>query len=226
MSNAQILVSESDESEAGDFLVKRLPPWMPISSNTGNFKLLDVVGRAIDRLDGDITDVNNANSVKNAETISQLKKLAKLVETPPKTGESLEKYRARVISAFQTATTETTADDVLNNAATLLGTNAKQLEYKKVAHGTIELRVPGKTLSDAAITDSEFVTIMDRHSAAGFSIESTIEGTFTYLSESNYSGGSTYSSNDLSSDATIGHDGLDANGDPKDNGGTYAGLIT
>lgn len=226
MSDAEILVSAGDESDAGKFLIRRLPPWMPKSADTGNFKLLDPVGRAIDRLDGDIQDVDNAASVQNAETVASLRELAKLVETPPKTNEDLEKYRARVFSEFQTATTEATPRHVLTNAASLLNIRESKIEYKKIAHGTVELRIPGEALENAAISDSEFVTIMGKHSAAGFSLESTIGGTFTYLAESAYSGSYTsYEPSNLNSNATKGHDGLDNNDDPKDNGGTYAGLI-
>jgi hypothetical protein len=42
-------------------------------------------------------------------------------------------------------------------------------------------------------------------------------GTFTYITPTQY--------NDGLSEAQYGYDGLDINGDPKDNGGTYAAVL-
>ncbi len=56
-------------------------------------------------------------------------------------------------------------------------------------------------------------------------IEVLTIGTFTYTDTDSYSGGDPYDPGSQTSDASKGYDGLDANGDPKDNGGTYAGAL-
>jgi len=218
MANAQILVSEGDESKNGKYILRRLPSWMPHDAASGNFKLIDPVGRAIDRLDGDITDIANATQVQLAEDVPQLNELAKLVELPPKSNEALEKYRARTIAEFQTMTSEGTAKNLIRNTATILGVAASQVVYSELTeHGVISLGVPGNALSAAALTDAEFVNALQRQAGAGFRIEATVLGTFTYISPADYTANN--------HDASKGYDGLDSGGSPKGNGGTYAGII-
>lgn len=218
MSDAEVLVSDGAESNAGTYIFRRLPSWMPTADHTGNFKLLDVVARAIDRLDGDIQDVDNAVTVQHAESIPQLEQLAKLVALPPNEGEPREKYRSRVIADFQTLTSEGTPTDLIENAATILDVNPTSIGYRKLSeNGAVELAVPGSALDSLALSDQEFVTIIGNHAAAGFRVEATVKGTFTYITPTDYS------NNDH--DPSKGYDGLDSNGDPKNNGGTYAGII-
>jgi hypothetical protein len=226
MSDAEVIASAGATSKAGEYILRRLPSWMPRDESTGNFKLLDTVGRAIDRLDGDIIDTENANTVQHAETGAQLEELAKLVDLAPKESEAREKYRSRVISEFQTVTSEGTPATLIENTATVLDVKPQKIGYRKVSeNGAVELSVPGDALDAISISSSEFVRIIGRNSAAGFRIEATIQGTFTYISPSSYSGGDPYDPAALNSTAEYGHDGLDSNGDPKENGGTYAGLI-
>lgn len=231
MSNVELIAGSGEYSQSGVYLLRRLPPWMPKHEDTGNFKLLDTVGLAIDRLDNDIETANTASTVQDAETIDQLEELAKLVDLPSYENEPQEKYRSRVVAEFQTMTTEGTAADIITNAATLLGVEATEIKYTQLnENGAVSLGVPGNALDNQDISDSEFVEIITKHSAAGYRVEATVRGTFTYLSDSDYSGpydsaNGGYDNTQLSSDATLGHDGLDSNNDPKDNGGTYAGLL-
>ena len=214
MTNVEIIVSGGETSDSGEFIFDRLPPWMPIDEGSGNFKLLDAVGRSIDRLDGDITEVDHASTVQEAESVEELEQLAKLVNLPRKDGESLEKYRIRIIAEYQTLTGEGTAADVIENAATILNTDTSKIKYTDLSeNGAIQLAVPSKALSNLSISNSEFVSMMEKHGAAGFRIDATLRGTFTYNSPGD------------SHDAANGYDGLDTNDNPKDNGGTYAGLL-
>lgn len=231
MSDAEVLVSEGDESKHGDEIIGALPPWMPKADHTGNFKLLDVVGRALDRLENDVTEIDNASTVQDAETVAQLEKLAKLVQVNHKQGESKDKYRSRIIAEFQMLTSEGTIESILKNTAVILGVSTEDVQYRDhQENGVFEISIPGDSLDSTELTTNEFGTIINRQAAAGYRIESTIRGTFTYLSESDYtgpydSGSGGYDPSQLDSDAAKGHDGLDTNDDPKENGGTYAGLI-
>ena len=218
MSDGEVLVSGGEASDNGEFILRRLPPWMPRDPSTGNFKLLDTVGRAIDRLDDDITDLDAATAVQHAESVAQLEELARLVELPPQQNEGREKYRTRLIAEFQTMTTEGTPADVIENTATLLDIDSEKITYSKLdENGAVSLDIPGDALDSLGLSDSEFIDIIGKHAAAGFRIEATISGTFTYLDETK----------DPSTDSNpdYGYDGLDADGNPKGNGGTYAGLI-
>ena len=104
MANGEIRVSEGEASENGDYIFQRLPLWMPSDPSSGNFKLLDVVGREFDNFEGDLRDVENASKVQTSETVEQVEQLAKIVELPSKTGESLSKYQSRTVAEFQTLT--------------------------------------------------------------------------------------------------------------------------
>lgn len=219
MADGEVLVSEGQHSANGPFIFERLPQWMPTEPAKGNFKLLDVVGRAFDRLDGDLTDLENATTVQHAETVAQIEKLAALVGLPPEDGEGREKYRSRAIAEFQTMTTEATPADVINNTATMLDVRAKEITYKKLTeNGAISLGVPGSALDDLALTDSEFVAIIGKHSAAGFRIEATRRGTFTYITPDDYTNNNHDPAKGYDSDS-------DGDGTPDGDGGTYAGLI-
>jgi hypothetical protein len=212
---AQITAAET--SESGEYILRRIPGWMPTNRDSGNFKLLDTVGHAIDRLDEDIDSLDIATTVQEAETVDQLERFAELVDLKPKQGEGKEKYRSRLISEFQQMTNEGTTRELIENTATILDVEPEKIGYEKTAHGVIELTVPGNSLDSLAISSSEFVTITGEMIAAGFNLSAVRRGTFTYITPTKYNAGN--------HEAEKGYDGLDSNGEPKDNGGTYAGLI-
>lgn len=232
MANAEIIATEGTRSQSGEYLIRRLPPWMPRYPGSGNFKLLDVTGHGIDRVENDLADLDTASSVHTADTIPQLSQLAKLVDLPPRENEPVEKYRTRVIAEFQTMTTEGTPQDVIENTATLLDVDPTKIGYEELdENGVVSIHVPGKALDNLNLSDDEFIAIVGKHVAAGYRIQATISGTFTFLAEADYTGpydsvNGGYDPASLTSDPALGHDGLDANGDPKGNGGTYAGVIT
>lgn len=214
---SEIRVSDANESIAGEYLIERLPPWMPTHDASGNFKLLDTVGRAIDRLEDDITSADNATTVQHANKVAELEKLGRLVDLPPKQNESREKYRTRLISEFQLNTNEATIGEIINNVAEMLDVPPEKVHFSKEAHGTLTLSVPGDALENLAISSGEFVTIIGKLTAAGFNVDAFKRGTFTYITPTVYQ--------DNGHTASRGYTGLDADGDPKDTGGTYAGLI-
>lgn len=206
-----------NKSEAGSYILRRLPPWMPTNEDSGNFRLLDTVGHAIDRTEADIEEIDNATTVQEAETVAQLEELAKSVSLPSKQNEGTEKYRTRTIVEFQLITNEGSINELVSNVATLLDVEPRRIEFQKDSHGNVTLVVPGNSLDALSITNTEFVDIAENLIAAGFNLSAVRRGTFTYITPTEY--------NNANSEASKGYDGLDANDDPKDNGGTYAGLI-
>lgn len=218
MVNGEIRVSEGDESENGEVILNSLPPWMPTDPSSGNFKLLDVVGRAFDRFEGDLNDVDNASSVQEAETVEQIARLAKILQLAPKEGEAIEKYRTRTISEFQTLTSEGTISDLINNTSIILDTDSSNIGYQKMdENGVVKLGLPGAALNELSITGDELINVITKNSPAGYRVEASIRGTFTHMTPSDYQNGNNESSK--------GYDGLDSNGNPMDSGGTYAGLL-
>jgi len=211
-------IAQTADDTPTDYLLRRLPPWMPKDESTGNYKLVDTIGRALGRLESDVQTLDEAVTVQEANTIDQLRRLAQLVGVPPRENEPVEQYRARVIAEYQKMTSEGTPAHVINNAATILDCSPSEIGYEKLAeNGVARLDVPGTALDQVSLDQNEFVSIITEHAAAGFRIEATIRGTFTYVTPTEYQ--------NSNFDSSRGYDGLDSNGNPKDNGGTYAGLI-
>lgn len=218
MSQVNIVVHSGDISDNGTDLIAGLPDYFAKDYQSLNFRLLDVVGRKVDTLDADISAIDRASTVQHADTVAQIEELAKLVGVPARENESKEKYRTRVMAEFQLATTEGTAGDLINNTSTILDIDPSNITYSELP-GTISIGVPGSAVSALNISEGDVATIIDRQAAAGYSVNSLKIGTFTYITPTDY--------NDAGfvHDPKLGYDGLDVNGDPKGNGGTYAGLI-
>lgn len=207
----------SGGSEAGQEILRGLPGWMPTEPGGGNYNLLDVVGKSVDELNSEIDTLDNSTTVQDAETVEQLEKLASMVDLPRETGEQKERYRARLIAEYQKLSNEGTAEEILRNTATILRISKDSIQLSKESHGSVKMNVPGKALDNTSLGSSDFSELMTEMVAAGFDLSAVRGGTFTYITPSEY-GNSNF-------DSSRGYDGLDANGEPKNTGGTYAGLI-
>lgn len=206
-------------SDNGQELVDELPPWMPKDESSGNFKLMDVVGRAVDRLDSDIENVDDAIHVQTANSVDEIHRVAKLVSLPPKDGESKEKYRARTIAEFQKLTSEGTIRDILTNSASILDVEPSEIEYTELSeNGVVELTLPLDALDQVSLTSAEFVDVIEGQLAAGFRLEAILRGTFTYISVTEYNNNNHDASKGYTTDS-------DNDGTPDSGGGTYSGVI-
>lgn len=221
---------EEDSTDSGpacqnpvtEELASGLPEPFPAHPTSGNYKLICTIGRQFEQEVENIDSLSAASSVQDAETIDQLTELGKLVGVLPLENESLDRYRARVVIGFIKVTNEATINGILNALAVSLKLDSPEpIGYAEPSggeHGTVELSFPLSVFDDIDLTPQELAQIIDDELlAAGYRIEALSRGTFTYISPEDYQ------VDDF--DATKGYDGLDANGDPKDNGGTYAGVI-
>lgn len=199
-------------------LASRLPPWLPNSKKSNNYRLLAPIESEIESAADDLRSVDNALNVQTAETIEQIERIAKLVDIPPRRDEELEHYRARVMAEFQLLTCEGTVRDVLESTATILGTDVSSLRYEEQP-GSCQLGVPTAALDKIELSPTEFAAIVDRLVPSSYSVLALTRGSFTYITPEEYE------SSGFVHDPDRGYDGLDANGDPKGNGGTYAGVI-
>lgn len=202
-------------------IARGLPEIFPNSPNSDNYKLLEAVGASADTTNSDIDDINIATRVQKAETIAQLEKLGALVGITYNAGETKDHFRARINAEYSLATCEGTIEDVLVTTANILGASPSSITYGEPSageNGTIELSLPQNALDQSALSETEAGDFINRLLAASYRVDAVSVGSFTYITPTDY--------NNNNHDATLGYDGLDANGDPKDNGGTYAGLIT
>jgi hypothetical protein len=203
-------------------LASRLPIYYPKDPGSGNYFLLAPIAAGLDDLDDDHAEVGQATHVQTADTIPQLWRLAELVNLPPRQGETVEHYKARVIARFQLVTTEGTINDLLHAASVILNIRKESIGYDEPAAGSSEigtasLQLPAGALSESTLTTTEVATILNELMPASYRLSALTAGTFTFISPEDYNAGL--------SDAALGFDGLDVNGDPKGNGGTYAGVL-
>jgi len=188
----------------------------------GTLKVFGTVKTRSEEINGSLeVQPDGTYSVEDQFAIDRLEKIGALVDTYHQDGESFEKYRARLHAEFALATCEGTITDVLITTGNILNTNTKNINYSEPSggeNGTIKMDVPGKALDNSSLTDSEVGDILNRLVPASYRVNAFRRGTFTYVTPTDY--------NNNNMTASKGYDGLDNNGNPKDNGGTYAGLFT
>lgn len=179
----------------------------------GEIVALEVIGS------GNITGTGTV-TVTEGFAIDRLRELGRLVQVAPLEGSDFARYRARLIAEFSTATGKGTIEDVLDTAGRILDISVESIGYTEPpdsGSGVIILGLPGAAIDDSALTESDITDALDRTIVGSYRLEATATGTFTYITTTDYSNGL--------HTASQGYDGLDTNGDPKDNGGTYAGLL-
>lgn len=213
---------ELDTEETERELSRGLPDFMPRGKESGNRLLLRPAASELDDVATNIQHAEMAVQIQRAETIGQLREIGKELETLPQGSESVEHYRARLLAESQLMTSKGTISDVIGGAATVLGIEPENIDYNEpisgsTENGTASLGVPSSALDSSDLTESEIASYVDKFASVGARIESIVLGTFTYITPNDY--------NAANFDATKAYDGLDTNGDPKDNGGTYAGVI-
>jgi len=210
------------QSEVTDNLVRSLPPYYPKEETSGNYKILDVIGEAIDRLDRDIQAVDNAMTLQDAESSASIDRIADIVGTSRRDGESIEKYRMRTLMAFQSLTSEGTISDMFISFASILRADETEFWYQDWSElyglaSTFALLVPIDRVEDSILEPAEIKEIASLMTPAAKSVEVQYEGTFRPVTVSEYESG------DYDPDTGFGT--IDENGDPDTSGGTFGGLI-
>jgi hypothetical protein len=202
-----------------EYLIDTFPGFMENDSSSGNWKFLTPIGNQIDILESDIEDVSRATILQEAETLEQLDKHADAVGLNHKTGESVSHYRARIFAKYQLNTSEGTIGQLINSASRILNIRKESIEFQEEqAAATVSLLIPRKSLKQTNFSSSEIDTILNELIAAGYSVFTKTRGTFLYVNPSTYNNTTDWSTYD-------GYDGLDTNNDPKETGGTYAGIV-
>ncbi|ELY49907.1 DUF4230 domain-containing protein [Natronorubrum bangense] len=213
-------MSEKELSNNGDEMARELPPFMPNDPSSPNYELLDVVGHAIDALEEDIVEVTNATTPQNATSIDQLFELAKLVDVNPKSEDCIDNYRPRVLNRFSLMTGEGTISDLLESIALILDVNISALQYSEdLENGVVVIEFPQAALDSTNLDQDELREIFNETVFAGYRVDLTFRGTFTYITPEDYDDAG------FSHDSELGYDGLDEFGEPNGNGGTYSGIL-
>jgi hypothetical protein len=189
---------------------------MPKDEESGNFALLDVIGIAIDDLDEDLFQIDSESKIQFASKKGSIEQIGDPFGTVRKTDEPVEKYRLRTFTEYQSITSEGTIGGLLSRTANLLGIDPSKMTYDE-SPGVVQLGVPVKATKNLPLTAEEFLSNLNLLLPAGYGLDLILLGTFTYITPEDYNFGF--------SESQYGYDGLDTNGDPKDNGGTYAAVL-
>jgi len=216
MSNGQLRASDGSLSKETEDLVRALPNWMPKDPKSGNFSLLIPAGQRIERAEADIETIKNETILQYASKIGSIKLISESVGAPQSKNDSVEKYRLKTISEFQSITNESTIDNILQRISSLLNVNIENLEYEE-QNGFSIIYIPSLALENLTISVNEFSTIVNSLSVAGYSIDIQITGTLDFVTPEQYQSGEY--------DSEFGYDSLDTDGEPGGTGGTYSAII-
>jgi hypothetical protein len=207
-------------SERGEEMAAALPFYVPSGDDSNNFKLLDAIGSALESVDSDVSAVDAANTVQTATTIDQLWELAKLVDLPPESNETVAHYRTRILVWFKLVTAEGTISDIMDALVALMpDLSIDQITYTRTnENGYVLFEVPQLAIDSLEVSHSELSRMMNENAAAGFRIAITYDtnASFTYRTETEY--------NNTTNDTSLGYDEL-SGGVPTNSGGTYAAMV-
>ena len=211
-----------DHDTKRESLTAQLPSFMPTDPESGNYKFFSAIAERLESQEADVDSISRASSVLHADSLDQLERLAKFVDVVPYQNETREHFRARVIAEFQLLTSTGSVGDVLNATATILEAEVEDIGYSEdytAEAGNVRLTIPLSNLKSTALSSEEFKEIGGQLLPAGYRLDVLNLGTFTYISPEEYL------DSNFVHDADLGYDGLDSGGNPKDAGGTYAGVL-
>ena len=219
MTDRELELDIDTELERVELLVDTLPDYFPKADTTNNFKLYGPIGAELKRLATDIEKAHHEVRPSKTTSMELLVEQGKLVGVSPKNNEPKEKFRMRVIARYNNITSEGTIKDIIQTASYILSVSADQIGYEETTTpGLVKVGLPYKALNDISLTSENIVSVLEQNIAVDYEIGGYLTGTFTFISVTDY--------NNSNHDSTLGYDGLDANGDPKGNGGTYSTLLT
>lgn len=219
-----VLPQETDEFEYDDLttrMVDDLPEWFRKAEDSNNYKFLEGPGDQLERVDGHIESVGAAVHPQTATTVDELAYLAEMVNISPRENESLAHFRARTIARFQAAASKGTLNDLLNGISHFLNVDVTGLDVEEYP-AQLDVTVPANSLDRTNLTEREVAEYGEDLIAPSYILTIFLRGTLEYISPETYD--AIQAGND-SWDNHPGYDGVDADGNPKDSGGTYGGII-
>ena len=206
-------------------LVNSLPSYYADDDESGNWKLLDAVGRQVVDLDGDIQTLDGETTVQEAMDVDSLEELAGMVQVQRYSGESRDHYRARILAEYQLNTSEGTIDDAFGSIATILGCEIEDLWFQdwrflfgEVHRRTVCFLLPRDGVEGIDLSGEEISEVVQKLAPVGTTVKSQYNGSLRYKTKDEFE-----SKNWNGFDG--GYDALDSEGNPTGKGGTKGGLI-
>lgn len=198
-----------------------LPVWLDDGSGSNNHDVFDPAGQQISPMQLDLHDMKFEMHIQTAQEWGSLEEIGYMVDLEPTEGEHIEHFRARILAEFLVITSSGTIWNLMNGLSIILGIDVSQIaDYQEYDTGwDITLRVPTMALDNTRLTAEEVAELGEKLLSPTKDLDILSRGTFYFRTPEYYNSRSDWT------DYEYGWDGLDANGDPKDTGGTYAGIV-
>lgn len=203
-------------------LTKELPPYLQKDKGSGNYSLFYPIAKSIERLKEDVNTVDKNNNLQTANKTESVERIADMVGLSQREGETLEQFRLRVLTEFQSLTNEGSIEDVFSVLLTLIDADLDELRYQDWRQlyntlSTVAFLFPSYRVESSPVSGSEILEILNRLSPATKKVEAQYSGTFTPVSVDDYLSQSYNSAN--------GFGFLNEYNNPSDSGGTFGGII-
>lgn len=163
------------------------------------YHLVDALLSQADRIDEDLEEIYEQHHIDSA-TGADLDQYGELAEIDRNTGESDDKYRARIKANIRASSIGTTYDEYLEFTASILSTSVNNIELSTNYDGdpaTLTVSTDSSVYENIDITPTEIVDILGRGVPAGHEVKALEVGTFRLKTD----GESDTAENGLTSDS-------------------------
>jgi hypothetical protein len=193
-------------------LEEDLAPWLPRENEMGD--ILDVAATAVSELDAEIERVENGLRLQDAPTGDDLEEIAYPLSLTIDENETVEKFRSRVLSSFNSLTTHGSPEEILQAASSLLNVEKENIKLENIdGSPNFNIIVPSESIDAEFGSTDEVVDLLLNSTSTTYGINVIESGTLDYISKTEYEN-SNY-------DTTAGYGTLDADGNVT-SGGTYS----
>lgn len=144
------------------------------------YRLVDALLSEADRTDEDLEEIYEQQHIDSA-TGDDLDQFGRLVDVDRQTGESDNKYRARIKASFRASTISTTWDEYVEFAATVLSTDIDNLNFRTnygAQPATVNVGAQSDVYSSLDLTAQEAANLLERGVPAGHEVNLLEGGTF------------------------------------------------
>lgn len=202
-------------NEARERLEGHIKPPFDTSEGSQFDRLLDTFASEFEVAESELEEVHLASFIETAHG-RQLDKFGEFLQTPRQTGETDDHYRGRLVTQLAALTGGGTIWAIKQVCATLLKIDPSDAVIEEdfgTEPARFILTLEGHVIENSPVSAEEVRGFLETARAAGVRVEARTLGGFTHRAQGDVS------------DPAKGYDSLDETGQPRGEGGGYAGLI-
>jgi uncharacterized protein YciU (UPF0263 family) len=150
------------------------------SKNSNTYGLVRALLAETERIDDDIEDIYEQQHI-NSATGEELEQFGALVNVDRQTGESDDRYRARIKASFRASTMGTTYDQFAEFCSTVLNTDIQNINFRtnyEARPGIINVGTAPSVYDDLDLTNEEVRDVLGSGVPAGHEVRVLEGGTF------------------------------------------------